>query len=39
MKTKKIDFIKLNNLNFQKINENKFPSIKILKNLPNNDPI
>ena len=29
----KIDFIKLNNLNFQKINENKFPSIKILKNL------
>ncbi len=39
MKTKKIDFIKLNNLNFQKINENKFPSIKILKNLPNKDSL
>ena len=34
IKLKKIDFRKLNNLNFQNVNKNKFPSIKLLKLLP-----
>jgi 1-deoxy-D-xylulose-5-phosphate reductoisomerase len=29
-----LDINKLNNLNFQKVNEKKFPVVKILKNLP-----
>jgi len=29
-----LDINKLNNLNFQKVNEKKFPVLKILKNLP-----
>ena len=33
-KKTKIDLVKLNNLNFSKVNKNKFPSIKILKILP-----
>ena len=34
--TNKIDINKLNNLNFKKINEKKFPMVKLLKFLPNN---
>ncbi len=39
IKTKNIDIGKLNNLNFSKINENKFPVTKILKKLPNSDSL
>ncbi len=39
IRTNKIDFIKLNNLNFQKINKNKFSSTKILKLLANKNSL
>ena len=39
IKTNKIDFKKLNNLNFQKIDKKKFPSIRILKNFPNDNSL
>ena len=39
LKTKNIDIAKLNNLNFSKIEENKFPVTKILKKLPNLDSL
>ncbi len=34
IKTDKIDIKKLNNLNLSRVNEKKFPHVKILKNLP-----
>ena len=34
IKTKSINFKKLNNLNFKKIDEKKFPFVKILNSLP-----
>jgi 1-deoxy-D-xylulose-5-phosphate reductoisomerase len=36
LKSKEIDFDKINNLNFTKVNNSKFPSINLLKKLPNN---
>ena len=36
IKTNQIDFKKLNNLNFQKIDRKKFPSVKILNTFSNN---
>ena len=36
IQSKKLDLNKLNNLDFQKINYKKFPSVKVLKLLPNN---
>jgi 1-deoxy-D-xylulose-5-phosphate reductoisomerase len=36
IKTKKLNFSIINNLNFKKVDEKKFPSVKILKLLPNN---
>lgn len=39
IKTNRIDFTKLNNLNFQKINKNKFSSTKILRLLTNKNSL
>tara|TARA_B100000575_G_C23112656_1_gene642888 strand:+ start:263 stop:1429 length:1167 start_codon:yes stop_codon:yes gene_type:complete len=39
IKSNKIDFDKLNNLNFKKVNKEKFPSIKILDTLPTSDSL
>jgi len=39
IKSKKIDFKVLNDLNFQKINLKKFPVIKLIKSLPKNDSL
>ena len=36
LKSKEIDFDKMNNLNFINVNSSKFPSINILKKIPNN---
>ena len=36
LKTEEIDFEKINNLNFMDINYTKFPSVNILKSIPNN---
>ena len=36
IKTNQIDFKKLNNLNFQKVDKKKFPSVKFLKTLSSN---
>ncbi len=36
IKSKKIDLIKINNLNFQKVDTRRFPVVKILEMLPNN---
>jgi 1-deoxy-D-xylulose-5-phosphate reductoisomerase len=36
LKTKEIDFNKINNLNFIHVNNSKFPSINFLKKIPNN---
>jgi len=39
IKSNKIDFYKLNNLNFNRANNEKFPSIKILNILPSKDSL
>jgi len=39
LKTKKLDYKKLNNLNFKPIDSNKFPSIKILNKLNNKNTL
>ena len=39
IKTKKIDFKILNNLNFQKVDLKRFPIIKLIKSLPNKDSL
>ena len=39
IKTNKINFQKLNNLNLTKVDKKKFPSVKILKNLPKNSSL
>ena len=39
LSTKKVDFDKLNNLNFKKVDQNKFNLVKILKKLPNRDSL
>ena len=39
IKTNEIDFKKLNNLNFQVVDKNKFPSIKILKKFSKNNSL
>ena len=39
IKTDEIDLEKLNNLNFKKVDFKKFPSVKILKNLPNKNSL
>ena len=39
IKTKKLDFSVLNNLNFKIINKNKFPVVDIIKNMPNKDSL
>jgi len=36
LKSKEIDFDKLNNLNFIEVNKYKFPSVNLLKKVPNN---
>jgi len=36
LKTSEIDFDKMNNLNFSNVNLSKFPSINLLKKIPNN---
>ena len=36
LKSKEINFDKINNLNFIKVNNSKFPSINLLKKIPNN---
>ena len=36
IKSKEIDFDKINNLNFTEVNNSKFPSINFLKKIPNN---
>ena len=39
LKTRNIDINKLNNLNFKKIDKKKFPLVKILSNLPDDDSL
>ena len=39
IKSNEISFDKLNRLNFKKIDLNKFPSVKLLKNLPNKNSL
>mgnify|MGYP006088481315 FL=1 len=39
IKTKKIDFKILNNLNFQKVDQKRFPIIKLIKALPKNESL
>jgi 1-deoxy-D-xylulose-5-phosphate reductoisomerase len=39
IKTKKIDFKILNNMDFQKVDLKKFPIVKLLKSLPNRDSL
>ena len=39
IKSKKIDFKNLNNLNFQSVNFKKFPVIKLIKSMPHNDSL
>ena len=39
LKTKKIDLKKLNKLNFENVNYKKFPLVKILSKLPNQDSL
>ena len=39
LKTKKIDFKIINNLDFSTIDLNKFPVVKLLDTLPNNDSL
>ena len=39
MKTKKLDYKKINNLQFKKIDSKKFPSIKILNKLNNKNTL
>jgi len=36
LKTSEIDFDKMNNLNFSNVDHSKFPSINLLKKIPNN---
>ena len=39
IKSKKIDFNSLNNLDFQSVNVKKFPVIKLIKSMPQNDSL
>ena len=39
IKSKKMNFSIINNLNFEKVDLKKFPVVKILKNLPNNESL
>ena len=39
IKSKKIDFNNLNNLDFQSVNVKKFPVIKLIKSMPQNDSL
>ena len=39
IKSKKLDFPIINNLNFENVDLKKFPVVKILKNLPNNESL
>tara|TARA_B100000795_G_scaffold236263_1_gene196312 strand:- start:188 stop:562 length:375 start_codon:yes stop_codon:yes gene_type:complete len=39
IKSKKIDFNTLNNLDFQKIDLKRFPIVKLIKHLPNRDSL
>jgi 1-deoxy-D-xylulose-5-phosphate reductoisomerase len=39
IKSKKIDFKKLNNLNFSEVNYEKFPLVKIINNLPDKNSL
>ena len=39
IKTKKINIDILNNLNLKKVNDNRFPAVKIIKKLPNKDSL
>jgi len=39
IKSKKIDFKILNNMNFQKVDLKKFPIVKLIKHLPNKDSL